>query len=147
MHMNTIAYACKNPKGVFSYSLGLRVSALPQVNPNQEPQPQRGCLIKSHAVTVDEATPLGLMFFSHARPGVARIRATPGYKRKPRWGYRPFTNGGEEEGLGKHCNFPFTNGGEEGEKGKHCNFPFIDEGVARQRRDGVVEARFRTGLL
>jgi len=79
-------FANRNPKGVFSYSPGLRVSALPRVESYQDAQPQRGCLIKSQAFINDDATPLGLMFFSIIQPGVARIHATPGCKRKPLWG-------------------------------------------------------------
>jgi len=78
------------PKGLPPIAQGYASEAsLPWVSVSIEPQPQRGCLIKSQAIIIDEATPLGLWFDFKFFPGVARIRATPGCKMQPRWGCKP----------------------------------------------------------
>ena len=74
-----------NPNGVASYSPGLRVFALPWVRTYIKHQPQRGCLI-SGTIRTTRQPPWGCGFLFIPFPRVARIHATLGYGRQPRWG-------------------------------------------------------------
>ena len=50
-------------------------------------QPQRGCTSFFHQHIAARCNPVGVGHLFSRRPGVARIRATPGYDVKPLWGF------------------------------------------------------------